>query len=221
MLKFKCTCQRGEIMETKTFEEFKEESNIDSIKGLMKANNGYITSKMLSDLGIHRMYLKIMLKKGLIEKVDRGVYIEKNSLNDVYYTFQLRYHKIIFSRFTALYFYGLTETYPSSFDLTTDYYYHVEAVSKNHIIMKCNKNILNLGIIEVETPMGNKVKAYNPERCICDIIKYRYKLDGEQVKKSVKMYAQSKLKNMSKLSEYAQKMGINKEVMEYVGMFYD
>jgi len=208
-------------METKTFEEFKEESNIDIIKGLMKANNGYVTSKMLTDLGIHRMYLKIMLKQGIIEKVDRGIYIEKNALNDVYYTFQLRYPKTIFSRFTALYFYDLTEIYPSNFDLTTDYYYHVEEISKNHIVMKCNKKLLNLGLIEVETPMGNKVKAYDPERCICDLVKYRYKLDEEQVKKSVKMYLKTKTKDVLKLSKYAKAMGINDKVMEYVGMFYE
>ena len=59
-----------------TIKDFKDESNIDIIKSIMKMNNGYVTSKELSNLGIHRMYLNIMKEKGMIEKVGNGIYIE-------------------------------------------------------------------------------------------------------------------------------------------------
>ena len=51
--------------------EFKNQSNIELIESLMNSNNGYITSKMVTDLGIHRMYLNIMKEKGIIERVGR------------------------------------------------------------------------------------------------------------------------------------------------------
>ena len=55
---------KGEIfMESMTIKEFKEQSNIEIIESVMKMNNGYVTSKELSNLGIHRMYLNIMKKK--------------------------------------------------------------------------------------------------------------------------------------------------------------
>lgn len=54
----------GEIfMERMTIKEFKDQSNIEIIESIMKMNNGYVTSKELSNLGIHRMYLNIMKKK--------------------------------------------------------------------------------------------------------------------------------------------------------------
>ena len=206
-------------MDLKKINEFKTENNIEIIENFIKINGGYITSKNLTDLGIHRMYLKIMLDKHMIEKVNRGIYISSKTLEDSFFTFQLRYPKVIFSRFTALYFYGLTEIIPYNFDLTMDNNYHVDKINKNHNIIRCKKELLDLGLTEVETPYGHKVKAYDRERCICDIIKYKNKLDLEQVKKSVKMYLKDKNKDLIKLSEYSKIMGINKEVMDFVGMY--
>lgn len=67
-------------MEKMTIKEFKEESNIEIIESLMKMNNGYVTSKLLSELGIHRMYLNIMKGKGIIEKIGNGIYLDSNKI---------------------------------------------------------------------------------------------------------------------------------------------
>ena len=56
-------------MQLITIEEFKVQSNIEIIESILKINNGYITSKIISEFGIHRMYLNIMKEKGMIEKV--------------------------------------------------------------------------------------------------------------------------------------------------------
>ena len=50
-------------MERVTIKEFKEQSNIVIIESIMQTNNGYVTSKELSNLGIHRMYHNIMKEK--------------------------------------------------------------------------------------------------------------------------------------------------------------
>lgn len=208
-------------MKIQTIEEFQTESYIEIILEVIRMNGGYVTSKQITELGIHRMYLNIMLDKNMIEKVTRGVYIEKSSIEDCYYTLHLRYPKIIFSFFTALYFHGLTEVFPACFDITVDNNYHVEKLNKKYNIKKCNKDIVNLGLTEIMTPYGHKVRAYDKERCICDIIKYKNKLDVEQVKKSVKLYIKDENKDITRLSTYSKKMGINEEVMEFVGMFYE
>ena len=48
-------------MDVKTIEEFLTENNIDMIKGLLNFNGGYVTSKQITELGIHRMYLNLMI----------------------------------------------------------------------------------------------------------------------------------------------------------------
>ena len=67
--------------------------------------------------------------------------------------------------------------------------------------------------------MGNKVKVYDIERCICDIIRSKNRMDIEQVKKTIKEYVKRNDKDISKLTEYSEKMGISNQVMEMVGMY--
>ena len=83
-----------------------------------------------------------------------------------------------------------------------------------------DNDIYELGFIEVKTPMGNKVKAYDIERCICDIIRSKNRIDLELIKYSVRKYLKRKDKDLNKLSLYAEKMGIKDVVMTFIGMMY-
>ena len=106
-------------MERMTIKEFKDQSNIEIIESIMKMNNGYVTSKELSNLGIHRMYLNIMKEKGMIEKVGNGIYIDSSKIEDSYFVFGLELPNIIYSHMTALYFHGLSIKAPNDkYDIT-------------------------------------------------------------------------------------------------------
>ena len=100
-------------MERMTIKEFKEESNFEVIESIMKMNNGYVTSKELDNFGIHRMYLNSMWKKGIVEKVAPGIYIDINKIEDNYYVFSLSMPNTIYSHMTALYFHGLSIKAPN------------------------------------------------------------------------------------------------------------
>lgn len=84
-----------------------------------------------------------------------------------------------------------------------------------------DKNIYELGLTEVKTPMGNSVRVYDVERCICDIIRSKNRMDLEHVKYSIKEYIKRKDKDLVKLSNYAKEMGIKEEVMNYIEVFYE
>ena len=47
------------------------------------------------------------------------------------------------------------------------------------------------------------------------------KIDSEHVKHSIREYVKRKDKDLFKLSKYAEKLGIKKEVMDYVEVFYE
>lgn len=201
--------------------EFINKSNIEIIQELIKMNKGYITTKQLSDFGIHRMYLNIMEKKKLIERVGCGIYIDYKKIEDSYYVFSQRMLNAIFSHFTALYFHGLSIKAPNDkYDITVKKSYNSNHL-KNHEVFYVSGDIYNLGLSKIKTPMGNEVKAYDIERCICDIIRSRKRMDIEHVKYSIKEYLKRKDKDLVKLSEYAKKMGVEKDVIEFVSMFYD
>lgn len=208
-------------MEKLTIKEFEDKSNIEIIDELMKKNNGYITSKELDMFDIHRMYLSIMQEKGRIEKVASGIYIDTNKIEDNYYVFGLSMPNVIYSHMTALYFHGLSIKAPNDvYDITVKRSYNSVHL-RNHNVFYIDNDIYEMGITEIETPMGNKVKVYDIERCICDIIRSKNRMDMEHVKYSVREYIKRKDKDLVKLSLYAEKLGIKEVVMDYVGMMYD
>lgn len=193
----------------------------DTIKQIMNTNNGMLSTRMIEPLNISRQYLSIMENNNDIEKVSRGIYLSPNAFEDSYFSFQQKYKKAIFSHMNALYFYGMTEEFPYNYTVTVPQSYHVDTVNEKCNVFYVSDDIYELGIVEIETPNGNKVRAYDKERCICDIIRSKGRMDSEQVKKTIKQYMQSRDKDMAKLSEYSKNMGINKKVMEMVGGFYE
>ena len=208
-------------MERMTLKEFKEKSYIEVIESIMKMNNGYVTSKELSNFGIHRMYLNIMKEKVIIEKVGTGIYIDSKKIEDSYFVFSLELPNVVYSHMTALYFHGLSIKAPNNkLDITVPNNYFNYKIKK-HNVFYVDKDIYELGITEVKTPMGNKVKAYDIERCICDIIRSKNRMDSEHVKHSIREYLKRKDKNLIKLSNYADKMGIKDDVMNYLEVFYE
>ena len=72
--------------------------------------------------------------------------------------------KAIFSHMNALYFYEMTEEFPSNYTITVPLKYHVEKMSEKHAVFYVSEKIYELGMIDVKTPSGNIVKAYDKER---------------------------------------------------------
>ena len=151
----------------------------------------------------------------------KGIYIDSAKIEDVYYVLSVRNPKIIYSHMPAFYFYNLSIKAPdSSFDITVTKKYNNTKLKK-HNIFYVDNDIYELGLVEVETPMGNKVKAYDVERCICDIIRSKNRMDSAHIKHSIKEYIKRKDKDLVKLSSYAEKMGIKDSVMNYIDMMYE
>ena len=193
----------------------------DTIKQIMNTNNGMLSTRMIEPLNISRQYLSIMENNNDIEKVSRGIYLSPSVFEDSYFSFQQKYKKAIFSHMNALYFYGMTEEFPYNYTVTVPQRYHANTVNEKCNVFYVSDDIYELGIVEIETPNGNKVRVYDKERCICDIIRSKGRMDSEQVKKTIKQYMQSRDKDIAKLSEYSKKIGINKKVMEMVGGYYE
>ena len=208
-------------MDKMTIKGFTDKSNIEVIQELMKINNGYITSKQLSELGIHRMYLKIMEKRGIIEKLDNGIYIDINKIPDSYYILNLNLSGVIYSHMTALYFQNLSIKAPNDkYDVTVKKNYNSIKLKK-HNVFYVSDDVYELGLTEVKTPFGNFVRVYDVERCICDIVKSKNRMDFEHVKYSIKEYFKRKDKDINKLVSYAKKLGIENKINDLVELFYE
>lgn len=189
---------------------------IDKVLRIMKKNNNIITPSQLETYGISRVYLSKMEKEGTIEKIERGIYVTKEFKYDEYYIFQLKYPKTIFSHNTSLYFYEMTERTPINMDVSISKNYNPYRFKDLTNVYRINDEIFDLGITYKKTPLGMKVRTYNLERTVCDIIKDKDSLDIEIRNKAIKNCIKSKGFNANKMFEYAKKMKIYEKVKNYM-----
>ena len=115
----------------------------------------------------------------------------------------------------------MTEEFPYKFDITCSKKYNVTNIKENNIFY-VDKDLLNLGKIEIKTNSGNIINTYNLERTICDIIRNDNRLDEEQILKSLrKIFFNQNIKiDMHKLSEYSKKLKCHNKIMKVV-KYYD
>ncbi len=189
---------------------------INKILKIMKKNNEIITPSQLEEKGISRIYLSKMEEDGIIERIDRGIYVTKDFKYDEYFLFQLKYPKAIFSYNTALYFYEMTERTPIKMDVTVYREYNPHRFKDYVNVYKTSKELYELGMTEKKSPQGMIVRTYNLERTVCDIIKDKESIDIEIRNKAIKKVIKSKEFSASKMFDYAKKMNIYDKVKNYM-----
>lgn len=189
---------------------------INKVLKIMKNNKGIITSSQIENYGIPRVYLSKMVEKNIIERIERGIYVTKDYEYDEYYLFQLKYPKTVFSYNTALYFYEMTERTPIKMDVSISKNYNPHRFKDIVNVYRINDELFDLGIVEKKSPQGMKVRTYNLERTVCDIIKDKDSIDIEIRNKAIKKAIKSKEFNASKMFDYAMKMNIYDKVKNYM-----
>lgn len=180
-------------------------------------NNGYITTKQVKKANISTVCLTRLIKKNKLERISRGFYAVSNSFCDDYYKYQLKSKNCVFSHATALYFYDLSDRTPIYFDMTVPYGYNGSlSKDKNISLHYVKKEVLDLGVTYITSPFGMKIKVYDLERTICDIVKARNHMDKEIFTKALQRYVKLKNKDLFKLMKYAKILKIDKKITEYM-----
>lgn len=192
----------------------------EKFKKLLKRNNGIITTKQIEEIGISRVYIKQFIESGVIERLKKGIYISKNMLEDEFYIFQLKNKNAIFSYNTAMYLFRTSERTPDKIDVTVYSGYNVQRFPNNIRVHYVKKDLLNLGVVIVNSPSGFKVRAYDMERTICDILKDRNTgIDKEQTNKFIRNMIVHNQVDLNTIWEYAKKLKCEKKlekVMEWI-----
>lgn len=189
----------------------------EKILKLMKANNGLIKTSEIVSNKINKMALIRLVQKGIIERIERGLYIDSNKMEDSYFIFQYKCPKAVFSHETALYFHDLSDRTPIELMITVPSGYNSRLLKDNNYKFSYIKDELyELGKIMIKTPYGNDVYCYDIERTICDIIRDKNKIEKYQFIDALKRYSDLKIKDILKLYNYAEKFNIKNEVKNYM-----
>ena len=188
-----------------------------SIKEYMDAQGGILTAADIQRLGYSRGMLHVYSRAGLLERYSCGVYIRPGTLADDMLYMQRKFPSLIFSHESALYLLGLTERTPFRHSVTIP----SDATLPSSLAKVCTcyymkPQLHELGLTELRTTMGNIVRGYNAERCVCDLLRSKNRVDIECYTAAIKLYFSSNEKNLHRLAEYATKLGVMNKLIPYL-----
>lgn len=192
-------------------------TNEEKILKILKDNNGIITTKEIKENNIANIYLTRLIKKGYIDRVKKGLYASKNSWGDEY--FNLIYGiNAIYSYETALYFLGLCESVPTSYNLTVPRGHKSSLNHNNKVILHfIKREYLEIGKVNIKSPQGQIITCYNAERSICDLLKDKQNQDIETLKYAISEYLKNKnSRDLPKLMEYAKTFNVEEALNNYL-----
>ena len=190
-------------------------TNIEIIQDIAK-EKGYITSKIAKEKNISSWFLTDMVNKSMMKRVGSGVYVTSEGGYDEYFIFQYRNNKAIYSFSNALYFHDLTDNIPSHLEVTVYQGYNAHRFDENVIVHYVNKDIHQLGIIQLISPNGNPIRVYDKERSLCDLVSSKKVVESEVFKKAFQSYFIGIDKNVKKLMSYSIKLGIETEMFTLI-----
>jgi predicted transcriptional regulator of viral defense system len=180
-------------------------------------NNGTVTSAQVTEFGINRQHLRVLVDKGLLERSGRGVYIIPTNFEDEMFNLQSRFKRGIFSHETALFLLDLTDRTPIKYSMTFPLNYNTSILNREKV--KCyrvKEELYDIGTTMGKSPGGNEVRLYNAERTLCGILKGSSKTDIQIVTEAFKRYTKLNNKDIPLLSQYAKIFRVEKKLRSYL-----
>lgn len=190
---------------------------LEKLEKLIQKQHGTVLSADLALYEIPRTYLQMMVAEGKLERVDRGVYVSSDSIEDEMYSMQTKYPKLIYSHETALYLHGLSDRTPFEYSASVPSGYKaVGSVAERCKIYYIKKELHEVGVETARSSHGNPIRTYNVERTICDVIRSRSRVDAQILHEAVKRFVKLTSADLSVLMEYAKKLKIDAVLRNYL-----
>ena len=186
------------------------------LRNLLDRNNGYLRIADAMNAGVSRTLTMQFAKNEKLKKAAHGIYVAEDAWPDPLYLLQARNTKIIFSHETALFLHGLSDREALHPVLTVKRGYNaMHLTSQGVTVHTVRAEWFEIGLTVTLTTVGNEVRVYDKERCICDIILKRKKMDIQTFQIAIKSYFVDEDKDIHRLMKYAQQMNLEEKVRQY------
>ena len=188
---------------------------------MVEEQNGYIRLVDAQNKGLSKYAVWEYIRQKDMERIAPGVYITADAWEDRLYVLQIRNRNIVFSHETALYIHNLSDREPFAPVLTVKRGYNAKHLKESGAtIHTVRDEWLSLGLMEAETFAGNKIRVYDKERCICDILKRKSRMDIQIFQTAITSYFSDKDKDIHKLMDYAKTMQLEERVRQYTEVLW-
>lgn len=193
-------------------------SHLQNLLDMTKAR-GLIRARDLADLEIPRQYLSIACKRGLLERLDRGLYSipgaiqsEHRSLAEVC---KLVPHGVI-CLLSALQFHGLTTQNPFKVWLAIGESKEIPRISLVRLrIARFSPQSLRAGV-EKHSVDGVEIRVFSAAKTVADCFKYRNKIGVDVATEALRDYLRLRKGTIDELIEYARVCRVEKVMEPYL-----
>lgn len=193
-----------------------------SLERIFEKYGGVMRTAQLNQEGFYYKKIQELVASNQIEKIRRGYYqyIGDNSFSDIP-TIAVLFPDGVLCLDSALDYYGYTDRTPSAWHIAVDStstrtrFYIDYPVVKPHFIQK-ERYLIGISETEID---GQKIKIYDRERTMCDLLLHRNKVDGEVFNTAVQRYVIDPERSTARLMQYAKALHVEKKVREVLGIW--
>jgi len=192
-------------------------SQYEQLDKMARKKSGVLrTADVLSE-GISKTVFAKYVKSRGFERTAHGIYLAPDAWTDTMYLLQLRFAQAVFSHDTALFLHDMTDREPTQYAVTVKTGYNPSRMTADGVkAYTVKKELYSLGIVQISTPFGHTVAAYDPERTVCDIVRSRNRIEAQTFQDALKQYVRRRDKNLHRLTEYARAFRVEKILNQYL-----
>jgi len=191
-------------------------NNKNKMLQFIRSQRGVITTSSFINAGFHNIYLKELEADGIIIKIKQGLYmLPEYESNSGFFEAQKVITDSVICLGSALSFYELSSYEPPFIWLAIRRGVKVVLPEFPPIkLFRFSKVQFETGVVEAHYE-GNKIRIYDKEKTICDVIRYRNKIGLDIANEVVKNYINLKDKNIQKIVDYAKILRLTIPVSNY------
>lgn len=198
------------------------EKDIEILRELFRQYNYVMTTAELTASKLYYADIRLLLEDGLIEKIKRGYYywIEDCGESEIVIINRL-FPDAVLCMETALFYYKYSDRTPAEWNFAIDRNVSKRRMKMDYPFVKAYRvepALLTLGETEGEIDF-HKVRIYDRDRTICDVLRNMNKMDKEIFNKAVQGYVKDTRKNIPNLMEYAKILRVQKRVKDLIGVW--
>ena len=199
-----------------------QKKKIEAMRILFSSHNYVMTTAELTASKLYYADIKQLLDGGLIERVRRGYYhwAQDDGESEVVIINRL-FPDAVLCMETALFFYGYSDRNPAEWSFAIDKNVSKRRTKIDYPFIRAYRvepELVSLGETEGEID-SQKVRIYDRDRTICDVVRNRNRMDKEIFNKAIQGYVKDPKKNIPNLMEYAKVLRVQKRVKELIGVW--
>lgn len=196
-----------------------DQKDIKNLNDIFKDYDYVMTTAQLSAVKLYYRDIQRMLNEGLIEKIKRGYYhwIDSYGKDEIVIINRL-FPDGVLCMDTALFYYKYSDRTPAEWHITIDKDTSRQRTQVEYPLIKAYRvesELLTLGEANGEID-SQKVRIYDRDRTICDVLRNMNKMDNEIFNKAIQGYVKDPKKNIPNLMQYAKALRVQKRVKNII-----